>query len=1486
MRIKPVSIIIIVLTTVLIGITLLTTLAPVQAATTYVFTAQWGSPGSDDGQFNRPISIAVDSSGNVYVGDIFIHRVQKFSSTGTYLAQWGSYGSGNGQFYTPSGIAVDSSGNVYVVDTGNNRVQKFSSTGTYLAQWGSYGSGNGQFYTPSGIAVDSSGNVYVVDTGNNRVQKFSSTGTYLAQWGSYGSGNGQFNNPAGAAIDNSGNIYITDFNNNRVQKFSSTGTYLAQWGSSGSGNSQFNGPFGIAVDSFGNICVGDTNNNRVQKFSSTGTYLAQWGSYGSGNGQFNWPHGIAVDSSDSVYVVDTINFIVQKFVETPCSSCTFAIDGLSSDYSGTVITIDGTQHSYGDFPLTVSWVTGTSHSISATGTAGVSATKQYVFSSWTNGNGLTLASGTFTTPSLDTTVTLTYKAQYSVTPYYTVNGGGSPTVTGVVHYTSNGVPSTATPTLGDSGGSNIWADAGSTISYTSPIAGAIGERWQITSSDSGLHQVLASVTASQTITATYYHQYYVTFGYSAAGGTTDVNGNPMPNPTAYYKQFGNDLTATALRTGSPSDWVDAGTSIQYTDSLAGFTNERWLASASAVGGKSVIDASVDASGTLNPTYYRQWMHHLQVVFTGGAVGCSSVPLTGTFLGASGTLTTLTHDGVMHAVWADTGTTFFIPASTTPINGERWSRPTSVTTSVSYSAWSYITYDYHQFGYEFSYSIADSSTPTTPTITSTQVGSPYTATLTKIATTYWLDSGSAWSITNPLSGATSTERYYSTATLSGTATAATTISPTYYHQYKFNLNYAVIGGGSPTAPTLTATQCGTDYKPKLDTSPSCYYWLDIGTPWSVNSPLDGSSYYDYWTCSQTLSGTVLATSPTNEGGSLTFTYHHYSLPLPGILDCIVVTASSNTVTAGDTVTFEVQGYDYYGTKLESPIVTYTVNGSPVTGNSVAETAAGDYCVSVTRIDALVVTTSFHVNPASLAYITIGASPTNATAGTPINLSALCFDRYNNSIKTQQVTFTVNGSPIEGSTVKETKAGDYTVSTTDNATITTATFHVNHASTDHLIVTSSDNNIAAGGSAKYDISAVDQYGNMWDASNQTVLGINCPSGSHYWVNNIVTVTKAGSWTVTASYAGLTSTVQLTVTHAAANTIIVTPTATTTPAGTPVTYATAAQDIYGNSWDVSAQTNWSADNATGGSWTNNTYTVLKAGNWTITGTYAAKSAVATLTVTPAQLDHFAITTHITAVQQSAFSITITALDAYGNTLADFTGTVALSSSTGSINPSTSGNFVGGVWTGTVTLSSQGSQTITASSNSKTGTSQAITVTAQVTPTPTLNPTVTPTPSPSPSQTPTPTTTPSSTTVIATDTTTQKTYIIPVNGNVTAQQITNMTITPNQANGTAIAFTLTGESGTNGFCNLTIPKAAIPYGTNPIIYIDGAPAANQGYTQDADNYYVWFTTHFSTHQVTIQFTKTTEQSTALWVYLASIGAIALVSLLIVALVIRKRKK
>ena len=240
---------------------------------------------------------------------------------------------------------------------------------------------------------------------------------------------------------------------------------------------------------------------------------------------------------------------------------------------------------------------------------------------------------------------------------------------------------------------------------------------------------------------------------------------------------------------------------------------------------------------------------------------------------------------------------------------------------------------------------------------------------------------------------------------------------------------------------------------------------------------------------------------------------------------------------------------------------------------------------------------------------------------------------------------------------------------------------------------------------------------------------------------------------------------------------------------------------------------------------------------------NATATITVTPAALDHFTVQMPTYATAGSPITVQVTAKDAYGNTVTSFTGTVALSGA--NIAPATSGNFTNGTWTGSVTLTAAIIIQITASDgNGHSGISNGITVTGATTPTQTS--TVTPTPTPTTTPTPIPTTT---STIQATQDD-GSTVNLPINGNIAASQYSNVTITTNQtATTTIVSFTVTGQSGSAGYCNITIPKGEIPYGTTVTVYIDGQPAQDQSYSQDANNYYVWYALHFSTHNVELRF-------------------------------------
>ena len=137
-----------------------------------VRSQQFGSQGSENGQFNSPCDIACDSAGDVYVSDTDNHRIQVFTPDGCYLRQFGKEGSGPGELNGPIGICIDSADIVYVGELHNQRISVLTTDGEWIKCFGCEGSGPGQFDGVFGMTVDHSGVLYVSDYGNKRVQVF------------------------------------------------------------------------------------------------------------------------------------------------------------------------------------------------------------------------------------------------------------------------------------------------------------------------------------------------------------------------------------------------------------------------------------------------------------------------------------------------------------------------------------------------------------------------------------------------------------------------------------------------------------------------------------------------------------------------------------------------------------------------------------------------------------------------------------------------------------------------------------------------------------------------------------------------------------------------------------------------------------------------------------------------------------------------------------------------------------------------------------------------------------------------------------------------------------------------------------------------------------------------------------------------------------------------------------------------------------------
>ena len=234
----------------------------------------WGNKGVGAGSYNWPQGIGVNPvNGHVWVADTRNDRLQEYSiaadGTATLLhVLGGTRGTGNGQFNWPMSVAFDPSGNMYVADTFNSRIQSFSPTLSFRWKYGTVGGGPTDLKRPFGVAFDTVGNrVLVADTLNNRVVSLNpTTGAKLAIPVSAAG----LTSPYGvAASPVDGSIWVADTVNNRVQKFDPSGVWMLTIGGPGygSGPTQFNFPTDLTFGPGGGLFVADTYNDRVQVFT-------------------------------------------------------------------------------------------------------------------------------------------------------------------------------------------------------------------------------------------------------------------------------------------------------------------------------------------------------------------------------------------------------------------------------------------------------------------------------------------------------------------------------------------------------------------------------------------------------------------------------------------------------------------------------------------------------------------------------------------------------------------------------------------------------------------------------------------------------------------------------------------------------------------------------------------------------------------------------------------------------------------------------------------------------------------------------------------------------------------------------------------------------------------------------------------------------------------------------------------------------------------
>jgi len=270
--------------------------------------------------------VAVDATDQVWIFTRTAPNLQVYSPAGDLVTTWPHL-----EHKSAHHIKFDGEGNVWLADVGLHTVRKFTPDGKLLLTLGTpgvEGVDETHMNKPTDMAITPAGDIFVSDGyGNNRVVHFDRTGKFVKAWGKLGSGPGEFNLPHAICLDAKGRLYVADRSNARIQVFDQNGAFIEQW-------RNLIVPWGLSITPKDEIwaCGSSPTLERngqgmagippadqvFMRFSTAGRLLELWcpklGLEGQEKpGETDWVHAIAMDSKGNLYAGDIKGKRVQKF---------------------------------------------------------------------------------------------------------------------------------------------------------------------------------------------------------------------------------------------------------------------------------------------------------------------------------------------------------------------------------------------------------------------------------------------------------------------------------------------------------------------------------------------------------------------------------------------------------------------------------------------------------------------------------------------------------------------------------------------------------------------------------------------------------------------------------------------------------------------------------------------------------------------------------------------------------------------------------------------------------------------------------------------------------------------------------------------------------------------------------------------------------------------------------------------------------------------
>jgi hypothetical protein len=358
----------------------------------------------------------------------------------------------------------------------------------------------------------------------------------------------------------------------------------------------------------------------------------------------------------------------------------------------------------------------------------------------------------------------------------------------------------------------------------------------------------------------------------------------------------------------------------------------------------------------------------------GGSGLSTAPTLNYMQSGVAETYTLTTSAV--EVAADYGSSWSVTPN--PLGGssgsERWqsSLPLSGTVSNQTILFTF----YHQYLESLSYSVlGGGSGYSAPVFTAYQFGSPVPETLTTTPAAYWYDSGSSWTITNPLSGSSSSEQWATSQSTSGSFSSSQSLVFSYQHQYLLTMQVSPSGAGS--------------------TSPASG-WQNAGSTVPISESPNSGQTFSSWVGAGSGSYTGPSASTTIiMNGAITEVASFTTVTSTVTANSPVITLNPVSGQVGTTVA--VLGSGFLASDLACSL-SYPATGSTCTVSSgilhatftVANVASGPYTITATGIPGSDFAQAIFTVTVGASVATITLSPNSGYVGTFVMITGSGFN----------------------------------------------------------------------------------------------------------------------------------------------------------------------------------------------------------------------------------------------------------------------------------------------------------------------------------------------------------------------------------------------------------------------------------------------------------------------------------------------------------------